>query len=129
MLTPEELEAVRQTCTGAVVTNWASPELTRVCFSEWVPALLDHIAELQAENLDLIENADAVFVARALEASEEASSIGLELMDAEAKIIAMRVVLRSLEQWDMLSLDEDGRGVATADAPWARTLIARALSL
>lgn len=36
--------------------------------------------------------------------------------------------LRALEAWDMLSLDDEGRGVATADAPFMRALIADALT-
>lgn len=35
--------------------------------------------------------------------------------------------LTALEQWDMLTLDAEGHGQATADAPWARDLIAKAL--
>jgi len=39
----------------------------------------------------------------------------------------LRNALAQLEQWDMLSLRPDGHGAATADAPWARDLIAKAL--
>lgn len=39
----------------------------------------------------------------------------------------MRAALTSLEAWDMLGLTSDGRGAITADAPWARALIADAL--
>lgn len=39
----------------------------------------------------------------------------------------MRDALLKLEQWDMLTLDSDGHGAVTSDAPWARKLIADAL--
>ena len=43
------------------------------------------------------------------------------------RIKEMQMALSMLEQWDMLTLDADGHGQATADAPWARSLIAKAL--
>lgn len=49
------------------------------------------------------------------------------LREAWAERDRMRSVLTTLEQWDMLTLDGEGHGVATADAPWARELIAKAL--
>lgn len=47
---------------------------------------------------------------------------------AEAENARMRAALETLQQWDMLSLAADGHGAATADAPWARALIAKALN-
>lgn len=43
------------------------------------------------------------------------------------EIAAVHRALSALEQWDMLTLNPDGTGAATADAPWARKLIAAAL--
>jgi hypothetical protein len=46
---------------------------------------------------------------------------------ANAENERLRAALRQLAEWDMLSLRADGHGAATADAPWARALIAAAL--
>lgn len=45
----------------------------------------------------------------------------------QPRIMEMSAALAALEQWDMLTLDAEGHGQATADAPWARDLIAKAL--
>jgi hypothetical protein len=50
-----------------------------------------------------------------------------EVRRSRARIAKMADALHTLERWDMLTLDHDGHGVATADAPWARRLIAGAL--
>lgn len=41
----------------------------------------------------------------------------------------LRAIFTALEHWDMLTLRPDGYGQATADAPWAREMIARGLAL
>lgn len=45
----------------------------------------------------------------------------------ESQNIRMRTALQRLAEWDMLTLTPDGHGAVTADAPWARKLIAEAL--
>jgi hypothetical protein len=41
---------------------------------------------------------------------------------------AMERALRLLQEWDMLALGPDGRGISTPDAPWARLVIQNALT-
>lgn len=45
----------------------------------------------------------------------------------EEEIEKMRVALQTLAAWDMLTLDGDGKGQATQDAPWAVQMIREAL--
>lgn len=58
------------------------------------------------------------------------TSIDEVLQEVEGKFADLRrahEVLLRLNEWDMLSLDHNGRGAATGDAPWARDIIGRAL--
>lgn len=47
-----------------------------------------------------------------------------ECQAAANKVMA---ALLMLERWDMLTLNDDGKGAVCADAPWARALIADSL--
>ena len=47
--------------------------------------------------------------------------------EARAEVGRLRAALKQLEGWDMLILAPDGSGAVTADAPWARKVIAAAL--
>jgi len=54
-------------------------------------------------------------------------ALAKHLINARAEIGRLRAALLELQGWDMLTLTPDGKGCATADAPWARALIAEAL--
>lgn len=45
----------------------------------------------------------------------------------DADAARMRDALLKLKQWDMLTLDAEGHGAVTADAPWAHEVIDKAL--
>lgn len=52
---------------------------------------------------------------------------GCKAPKMERALDTVRDALTKLQTWDMLTLDAEGDGQATADAPWARGLIAKAL--
>lgn len=95
-----------------------------------ITALAERLAELEAENLRLRnylgncegEAVDAgTYCAGAMDVRNAIGRLG-------AEIERLRWALTTLERWDMLTLNPDGSGAATDDAPWARKLIADALA-
>lgn len=50
-----------------------------------------------------------------------------DLYEANEKVTSTEKALKLLQEWDMLRLGPDGRGVHIGDAPWAQLLIRIAL--
>ena len=45
------------------------------------------------------------------------------LDDSAEPLSRLQAIFEALNEWDMLTLDDAGHGLSTADAPWARQLI------